>query len=195
MSAIPPQHTDTVRHAHTDRFDHAGGFYDTGPHANPARFEAMIVPYRSLSRRGAWLLVASLAGLSALIGLRFWFLGAWPVLAISGPEIALVLFLLHLNTRRARASEFLCLQEDTLRITRTSPSGQRQERVLPVAWLNVVLEEAHGRIPRLLLRNRAVIEEVGRFLGEDEKRDLAAALREALHRARNPRFDNPQLRD
>lgn len=162
--------------------------------AETALFEAMIVPYRSLSRRGARLLAAALAGLSALIGLRFWFLGAWPVLAISGPEIGLMLFLLHLNARRARASEFLRLHDDTLRITRTDPSGKRQDRVLPAAWLNVVLEEAHGRIPRLLLRNRAVIEEVGRCLGEAEKRDLAAALRDALHHARNPRFDNPQLR-
>jgi hypothetical protein len=36
-------------------------------------------------------------------------------------------------------------------------------------------------------------EEVGRCLGEAEKRDLAAALDAALHRWRNPRFDNPQL--
>jgi hypothetical protein len=32
-------------------------------------------------------------------------------------------------------------------------------------------------------------------LGEDQKRDLAKALRDALHHAHNPRFDNPQLRD
>jgi hypothetical protein len=31
-------------------------------------------------------------------------------------------------------------------------------------------------------------------LGEAAKRELAAALGQALHQARNPRFDNPQLR-
>ncbi len=36
--------------------------------------------------------------------------------------------------------------------------------------------------------------EVGRSLGETEKRDLAAALQEALYRWRHPRFDNAQLR-
>jgi hypothetical protein len=30
-------------------------------------------------------------------------------------------------------------------------------------------------------------------LGEAEKRDLSVALAGALHRLRNPRFDNPQL--
>lgn len=163
--------------------------------ADPHRFEALIVPHRSLSRRGIRVLATSLVLLSGLIALRFWFLGAWPVLAISVPEIALVLFLLHLNVRRGRTSELLLLQDDTLHIARTDASGHRQERTLSAAWLNVVLEEAHGRIPRLTLRNRNVVEEVGRALGEDEKRDLAAALRRALHDVRNPRFDNPQLRD
>jgi hypothetical protein len=34
---------------------------------------------------------------------------------------------------------------------------------------------------------------VGSCLGAAEKRELAAALEDALHRWRNPRFDNPQL--
>ena len=50
-------------------------------------------------------------------------------------------------------------------------------------------------MPRLLLATRGVQEEVGRALGEEEKRDLARALRAALHRSRNPVFDNPQLRE
>jgi hypothetical protein len=37
--------------------------------------------------------------------------------------------------------------------------------------------------------------EIGQLLGEDDKRDLAAALDAALTRYRNPVFDNPQLRD
>ncbi len=163
--------------------------------AEPHRFEALIVPHRSLSRRGVRLLSVALVGLTGLIALRFWFLGAWPVMAISGPEIALALFLLYLNARRARASELVLLHDGTLRITRTDTAGVRQHVTLPTAWLNVTLEEAPGRIPRLLLRNRAICEEIGRTLGEAEKRDLASALGAALHDARNPRFDNPQLRE
>jgi uncharacterized membrane protein len=36
--------------------------------------------------------------------------------------------------------------------------------------------------------------EVGSALGEPEKRDLAEALAAAVHRLKNPVFDNPQLR-
>ena len=46
-----------------------------------------------------------------------------------------------------------------------------------------------------MLSRHGVSEEIGRALGEAEKRDLAASLARALHRARNPVFDNPQLRE
>ncbi|MBN8908064.1 MAG: DUF2244 domain-containing protein, partial [Rhodospirillales bacterium] len=69
------------------------------PGAEASHFEALIVPHRSLSARGMRLLALSLVGLSGLVALRFWLLGAWPVALISGPEIGLALFLLHLNVR------------------------------------------------------------------------------------------------
>ena len=50
-------------------------------------------------------------------------------------------------------------------------------------------------MPRLLLVAHGVREEIATALGEDEKRDLCAALRDALQRLRNPSFDNPQLRE
>jgi uncharacterized membrane protein len=159
------------------------------------RFEAVIVPHRSLSRHGLRALSAILAGLCALIGLRFWWLGAWPVLAFSGPEIGIAIFLFYLNARRARACELVTLHDDHVRIVRVSPSGQRHESSLPSSWLNVVLDEQPGRVPRLLLSTRTARAEIGAVLGEDEKRDLAKALEVVLHDARNPRFDNPQLRD
>jgi uncharacterized membrane protein len=57
------------------------------------------------------------------------------------------------------------------------------------------LEERPGRVPALVLVERHRRMEIGQSLGEDEKRDLAQALGEALHRLRNPVFDNPQLRE
>jgi uncharacterized membrane protein len=130
-----------------------------------------------------------------LISLRFWMLGAWPVMPFSVVEVGLVLLMLRLNTREARASELILLSETELRIVRTESSGRRTVRVLPSGWLSVLLSERDGRVPRLMLRRHGVSEEIGRALGEAEKRDLAASLDRALHRARNPVFDNPQLRD
>jgi len=153
-------------------------------------FEALIVPHRSLSAAGCRWLMLTMAGLCGLIALRFWFLGAWPVVGFCGLEGAAAVCLINLNARRARGSELVMLSAASLRVVRTTPSGERSETTLSSAWLNVRLEEADGKIPRLLLGVRAQRVEVGAALGEAEKRGLAVALRDALHQARNPVFDH-----
>ncbi len=158
-------------------------------------FEAVIVPHRSLSRRGRWLLVGALALLCGINAAIFVHLGAWPVAGFAAGEVLLAAVMLHINAQRARASEVVLLTEQALRITRTDVHGRRQERSLPAGWLSATLEELPGRVPRLMLRVGGREEEIGTSLGEAEKRDLAAALKRALHRWRNPVFDNPQLRE
>ncbi len=162
--------------------------------AVPPAFEAVIVPHRSLSRRGMSVLVGALCTISFATSTLFWLLGAWPIIGFNGGEIALALAMLRLNARARRAREIVVLEAGTLRITRIDRNGRRAERVLATAWLNAVLHESPGRIPSLWLVARGEREEIARALGEAEKRDLAQALRGALHRARHPVFDNPQLR-
>ncbi|HTW27536.1 MAG TPA: DUF2244 domain-containing protein [Acetobacteraceae bacterium] len=158
-------------------------------------FEAVIVPHRSLTPRAMGVLIGMLVLLSAGIATLFWHLGAWPVAGFNGGETLLAIVLLRVNAQARRASEVLTLTDRGLRILRTDRHGRRSEAVLPAAWLQVRLAESVGRVPRLLLIGGGREEEVARSLGEAEKRDLAAALRTALHDWRNPRFDNPQLRD
>jgi len=158
-------------------------------------FEAVIVPHRSLTPRGLVILLCAITGMVGLTALRFWLIGAWPVAAFSVVEVGLAIWLIWLNVHSARASELVLLSEDGIRIVRTDPRGRRQERRISTAWLNVMMEESPGRVPRLFLAARNVREEIGSVLGEAPKRDLAAALSAALYRSRNPVFENSQLRD
>ena len=159
-------------------------------------FEALITPQRSLSRQGQRRLIASLLGLSALTGIRFWLIGAWPVIAFTGVEVALVVLLLRLNAARGRASELVLLTHKGARVIRTDWRGRREESCVDFAWLSVTLEEGtSGAVPRLVLGARSSKLEIGAFLGEAEKRELADALRKAMRDVREPHFDNPQLRD
>jgi uncharacterized membrane protein len=157
-------------------------------------FEAVIVPHRSLGPRG--LKVLSVAALAACVitSVVFVALGAWPVGLFAGGELLLAVALFRLHMRAARASEMLLLTQEGLRVVRTTPSGAVSSRSLPADWMSVRLEERPGRVPALLLTAQGVEEEVGRDLGEAAKRDLAESLSAALHRRRNPVFDNPQLR-
>ena len=108
-------------------------------------------------------------------------------------EIALAAALLLLHARSARASELVLLSEHKLRVVRTDPRGRRAVCEMPTAWLKVRLEERHGTTPRLVVAQRERQVELGRVLGDAAKRDLAAALRDALGRQRSPTFTNPQL--
>ena len=158
-------------------------------------FEAVIVPHRSLSRRGTLILVAAMCSLGLAVTVVFLLLGAWPVAGFDVIDVALAVLLLRMNGRARRSSETLTLTDRTLHVVRRDPHGRLRRSSLPLGWLNAVLEERPGRVPALWLVARGRREEVGAALGEAEKRDLAAALRAALHRSRNPVFDNAQLRD
>jgi len=159
------------------------------------RFEAVIVPHRSLGPAGLRWVLGSLLGLSAIVSAGLWYLGAWPVIGFSGASVLLAAWLLRRNARAARAAEIILLSDSGLRVIRTDGRGGRDEEVLRPYWLRASLEERPGRTPALLLRDGGSRIEVATALGEEEKRQLAAALRDALHRQRNPVFDNPQLRE
>jgi uncharacterized membrane protein len=163
--------------------------------AEPTLFEAVIVPHRSLTTRGRRRLIGLICLLCGLMALRFLLIGAWPVVVFSVLEVGLAVLLLWVNARQARASELILLTERTFRVVRTTAGGRRTERTLPSGWLNVALEETPGRVPRLVLVAHGVREEIGAALGEAARRDLACTLGDALYRARNPKFYNPQLQD
>ncbi|HVE21903.1 MAG TPA: DUF2244 domain-containing protein [Acidocella sp.] len=166
------------------------------PTASAARlmFEAQVKPHRSLSRRGLGLVIAGMCLASLSVTSLMALLGAWPVIGFNGADLLLALVLIWVNVRAARAYETIRLSETELSVLWCDASGRRRLMSLSPAWANVELEERAGTVPKLLLRTRGTSWEVARQLGETEKRDLAAALGRALHRWRNPRFDNPQLR-
>ena len=161
--------------------------------AEAAFFEAVIVPHRSLSPGGLRLLIGAICTLSVCTTAVFWWLGAWPIAGFNGVEITTALLLLRHNARAVRANEVILLSDSALRIIRTDRNGNRTEQSVPPAWLRMELQERPGRVSGLYLMARDLRVEIAASLGEPEKLDLARALEQALHRWRNPRFDNPVL--
>ena len=161
---------------------------------DPVVFEAEITPHRSLSPRGLRLIVGSVCLVSLCTTSMFWYLGAWPIAGFNGGEILLAMVLLRTHARSRKRRELLLLSGRSLRILRTDAQGRASEHSLAPFWLNVTLQERPGRVPGLYVSARGQHMEVATALGEPEKRDLAAALADAVHRLKNPVFDNPQLR-
>ena len=162
----------------------------------PVLFEAVTTPQRSGTPRAFAVLSGLLLTASGTTATVFFLMGAWPILGFLGLEVPLVLLLLALHHRRAgRASEIVSLMEDSLRIRRTDPGGRSESFELQPYWTRVDLREDPATAGTLRLRCRGRSVEIGRWLAQEEKRDFARALSDALRQYREPRFDNPQLRE
>ncbi len=151
-------------------------------------FEAELRPHRSLSRKALLCVLGGMALGSLYVTTLMYFLGAWPVIGFNGADITLAALLFWLNTRAARAREIVRLYDTALEITNISPSGKEERITLSPDWARVELRERPGAVPALLFRARDTVKEIGRQLGEAQKRDLAEALDRALVRRRAPRF-------
>jgi uncharacterized membrane protein len=163
--------------------------------ALPILFEAVSAPPCALTRHGFRVFALLLVSASLLPAIAFALMGAWPVLGFVGVEIALVLGMLAAYRRRsARAVEWVVLTGDRLVVRHADGAGRRAEASLDPYWARVSLEERAGQAQGLFVTARGHRIELGRFLSEAERRDLAEALSGALRRYRTPAFDNPQLR-
>jgi uncharacterized membrane protein len=151
-------------------------------------YEAILRPQRSLSPRALFGVGAALAAGGAYMAVLMLSLGAWPVIGFTVADTALLALLLWLHHRRGRECEIIQVSEHSLRVIRIAASGQTSATDLSPAWASARLEERPGTTPRLLLGARGERIEVGRHLGDAQKRALAQALDEALARRTQPLF-------
>ncbi|MBL8673870.1 MAG: DUF2244 domain-containing protein [Rhodospirillales bacterium] len=159
--------------------------------AAPAAFHAVLVPHRSLSRDGFRALVAVLIGANLILGVPMFALGAWPIVGFMGLDVALVVWLFRLNYRSGRLTETLTLADGTLAVERIDPEGEVERTTFDAYWLRVEMDDPPVHESRLTLVSRGQRLVIGRFLTPDERLEIAVALRAALARARDHRFDHP----
>lgn len=146
-------------------------------------YSAVLRPNRSAGRRAAMIVVGVAAVIWLLVGLAFLVLGAWPILPFFGIEVLLLAGAFHLNQRAGSALEAIVLTRSALTVRRIDHWGKQSRESFPPNWLQVNLEPLdEGRSNRLELRSHGRSTIVASFLLPDERRELANALRRALHR-------------
>lgn len=154
-------------------------------------FDAELIPHRSLGRRGFRILMFVVIAANVIFGTAFLASGAWPVFGFMGLDVALLYWLFRVNYRHANLTETLRLTEAGLEVRRIHPDGAVQRWDLEPAWLRVEMDDPPEHHSRLTLVSRGRRLSVGSFLTPEERLEVATALRAALHRLRNPRFDLP----
>lgn len=152
--------------------------------AQPAPFCATLTPHRSLGPKGFLALMAALSVISFGAGLVFYLVGAWPVMGFLGLDVALVYVAFRINYRSGRLREEVELTRDTFSLRRVHPSGREEHFACNPYWARVSLREwPDGRTDlRVISQGKELT--LGRFLNDEERRDFAAALKQALFAAR-----------
>ena len=156
---------------------------DTGAHEEP-QFSAVLRPHRSLSRPGFLLLMLVLGGISFAAGVGFLMLGAWPVFGFLGLDVALIYLAFRLNYRDGRAYETVQITRQELKVVQVQASGRRQSHVFNPYWAKVRLSESADGRNALMIGSHGQELVIGQFLCNEEREELAVALRSALSGAR-----------
>ena len=154
----------------------------TSASAEPMRL--LLMPHRSLTRAGFWLfLAAQSVAAGGFAGLAAWrgnvFAPAFAVL-----ELGIVAYCL-VRVRRASANgEIIVLTPTALEVTRMGRAAATQ-RFHPY-WVQIRLQPGrwHGWPSRLLLRSHGREAEIGAFLNEAEREELALRLSTMLAAAK-----------
>ena len=152
--------------------------------AAPVFFDAVLYPHRSLPPQGFVLLMVVLGAVSFAAGMSFVLMGAWPICGYFGIDVLLVYFAFRASYRSARMHEWVRLTGDTLTVERVGAHGERWRWQFQPYWLRVVLEE-HDESNRLVIASHGRELVVGGFLAPAERKTLATALKDALHRWRD----------
>jgi uncharacterized membrane protein len=143
-------------------------------------FRAVLHPHRSLSPRGFLILMSAIGAVSFVTGVAFLLIGAWPVLGFCGLDVALVYVAFKLNYKAGRAHEIVELTPDKLSVTRVAASGHSQRFEFNPYWARVRLSQRPDGRTDLKIASHGKEFSFGRLLNDDERREFASALQQAL---------------
>lgn len=148
-------------------------------------FRALLVPYRSLGRRGFIVLMVFVGVVCLSTGLAFLLKGAWPVFGFLGLDVLLVYVAFQASYRSARAREEVSVSRTDLHVRKTSPQGIVREAHYNPFWarFQVARHEEIG-ITRMEIAGQGRSTEIGGFLNPEDRESFATEFNRALMTAK-----------
>ena len=144
-----------------------------------AEFERVARRNNSLSSGGRLLAFAFIFVISVGIAVAFAAFGAWLILPFAGLEM-LVLFLAFLYIERHAADyESIAIDGDTVKVEQFE-AGRTRSQTFHRYWAQVVLSPDGSR---LALRSHGRELEIGRYMIDEQRLELARALKRRLRGA------------
>ena len=148
-------------------------------------FRALLVPHRSLGRRGFLILMGVLIAFWVFYGGVFLAMGAWPVFGFFGLDVLAIWLAFRWNYRAARAREEVSVSRTALDILKVAPSGRSEAHSFNPFWarFEVARHDEIG-ITRMAVADKVRRVPIGGFLNPDDRETFAAAFSRALSTAK-----------
>jgi uncharacterized membrane protein len=139
-----------------------------------------LAPHCSLSTRGALVFFGSVCLATFGVAGVATALGFWPVLPFAGAEMLLLGWALRSSMQRRFARETVDVTESEIVIGYAQ--GNPQRVVFPRHWARVKIRRPKSRLHRsqLVIESHGRAYEVGKFLSEEERHQLAAELQRLI---------------
>lgn len=153
----------------------------------PVYMDAVLTPNRSLSTRAFALFMAGVAAVSFLTGMAFLSMGAWPVFGFFGLDALLIWLAFRWHRGRVPEETRVRITAETIELSHRDKQGRERHASLPAAFARIELDEPVNANSWLRIEHGHTAFVIGRFLTPKERSSLAAALRQALVRARSER--------
>lgn len=134
-----------------------------------------LAPHCSLSVRGATLFFISVCVPTFGVAGAATVLGYWPILPFAGAEIALLGWALKTNMARRFEREHIEITETEVVIEQSR--GTPRRIVFQRHWSRVKIRRPNSPPSSLVIESHGRCHEVGKFLTEEERRQLAAELK------------------
>ena len=139
-----------------------------------------LAPHCSLTPRGALVFFGCVCLATFGVAGVATALGFWPVLPFAGAEMLLLGWALHSNMQRRFERESIDVAESEIVISYAR--GNPRRVVFPRHWARVKIRHPKSPLHRgqLLIESHGRAYEVGKFLSEEERRQLAAQLKQLI---------------
>jgi uncharacterized membrane protein len=150
----------------------------------PLFMDALITPHRSLTPRGAMMLIGAVSVFDAAMAMVFVKLGAAPIPIFMGIGLFAMVVALIVSNRAAMRRERILVSAAEVRVVKEDRGAQELVWVSPTAFTRVCLsdEDDDETSLHLHLSDRAL--RVAQALSRGERREFAHALEAAIRRAR-----------
>ena len=145
------------------------------------RWRIVIRPNRSLTQRQLRRVFLVIAAVCLGLASAFAAIGMWPILPFAGAEVIVVGIGFVLSARSGQETEVVSVDGDKLAVEKGRRQlSQRWETQRAWTQVHLLAPKIRWYPSRLVLRSHGKVVELGSFLNESERQQLAGELQRAI---------------